>query len=139
MATYKKRGAKKTQNPKDSLVAESKTEEVFSNLNTGATRLEQWIAAYQRQIFGLIFGIIFVVLGYLGYQNLILSPKIAEANMEIFQAQDFFAKGLADEDSRDSLFQNALSGANGKYGFLDIIDNYGGTPASMNVEIRALN
>jgi tetratricopeptide (TPR) repeat protein len=130
MATYKKRGAKKTQNPKGSQATESRTEEVFSNLDTGASRLEQWIAAYQRQIFGLIFGIILVVLGYLGYQSLILNPKIAEANKEIFQAQDFFEKGLADEELRDSLFQNALSGANGKYGFLDIIDNYGGTPAA---------
>ena len=130
MATYKKRGAKKTQNTKDSQATESRTEEVFSNLDTGASRLEHWIATYQRQIFGLIFGIIIVVLGYLGYQSLILNPKIDEANTEIFQAQDFFEKGLADEDLRDSLFQNALNGANGKYGFLDIIDNYGGTPAA---------
>ena len=130
MATYKKRGAKKTQNTKDSQATESRTEEVFSNLDTGASRLEHWIATYQRQIFGLIFGIIIVVLGYLGYQSLILNPKIDEANTEIFQAQDFFEKGLADEDHRDSLFQNALNGANGKYGFLDIIDNYGGTPAA---------
>ena len=130
MATYKKRGAKKTQSPKGSKAVESKTEEVFSNLDTGATRLEQWIAAYQRQIFGLIIGVTLIVLGYLGYQSLILNPKIAEANNEIFQAQDFFEKGLADEELRDSLFQNALSGANGKYGFLDIIDNYGGTPAA---------
>ena len=130
MATYKKRGAKKTQNTKDSQATESRTEEVFSNLDTGASRLEHWIANYQRQIFGIIFGIIIVVLGYLGYQSLILNPKIDEANTEIFQAQDFFEKGLADEDLRDSLFQNALNGANGKYGFLDIIDNYGGTPAA---------
>ncbi|MBR63036.1 MAG: hypothetical protein CMC60_03050 [Flavobacteriaceae bacterium] len=130
MATYKKRGAKKTQKTKDSQATESRTEEVFSNLDTGASRLEHWIATYQRQIFGLIFGIIIVVLGYLGYQSLILNPKIDEANTEIFQAQDFFEKGLADEDLRDSLFQNALNGANGKYGFLDIIDNYGGTPAA---------
>ena len=88
MATYKKRGAKKTQTPKGSQATESRTEEVFSNLDTGASKLEQWIAAYQRQIFGLIFGIIIVVLGYLGYQSLILNPKIAEANTEIFQAQD---------------------------------------------------
>ena len=130
MATYKKRGAKKTQNSKDYQATESRTEEVFSNLDTGASKLEHWIATYQRQIFGLIFGIIIVVLGYLGYQSLILNPKIDEANTEIFQAQDFFEKGLADEDLRDSLFQNALNGANGKYGFLDIIDNYGGTPAA---------
>ena len=103
---------------------------IRDSLDTGATRLEQWIAVYQRQIFGLIFGVILIVLGYLGYQSLILNPKITEANTEMFQAQDFFEKGLADEELRDSLFQNALSGANGKYGFLDIIDNYGGSPAA---------
>ena len=130
MATYKKRGAKKTLNPKGSQATESRTEEVFSNLDTGASRLEQWISAYQRQIFVLIFVTILIVLGYLGYQSLILNPKITEANTEIFQAQDFFEKGLADEELRDSLFQSALSGANGKYGFLDIINNYGGTPAA---------
>ena len=130
MATYKKRGAKKAQNTQQSQATESRTEEVFSNLDTGATRLERLIAAYQRQILGLIFGIILVVLGYLGYQNLILNPKIEEANVEIFQAQEFFEKGLTDEESRDSLFQSALNGANGKYGFLDIINNYGGTPAA---------
>ena len=59
MATYKKRGAKKTQNTKDSQATESRTEEVFSNLDTGASRLEHWIATYQRQIFGLIFGAFF--------------------------------------------------------------------------------
>ena len=83
MATYKKRGAKKTQSPKGSQAVESKTEEVFSNLDTGATRLEQWIAVYQRQIFGLIFGVILIVLGYLGYQSLILDPKIAELKSEL--------------------------------------------------------
>ena len=54
MATYKKRGAKKTQNPRSAQVAESKTEEVFSNLDTGASRLEKWISTYKRQVFGLI-------------------------------------------------------------------------------------
>ena len=72
MATYKKRGAKKTQSPKGSQVTESRTEEVFSNLDTGASRLEQWIAAYQRQILGLIFGIIPVSYTHLTLPTILL-------------------------------------------------------------------
>lgn len=129
MATYKKRGAKKTkisqQNPDV-----DKTEEVFSNLDTGASRIENWIASYQRQILGFIVGVVIIVLAYLGYQNLVVSPLIEEANDEIYYAQEFFEKGLTNEIDRDSLFQNALHGANGKYGFLDIIDHYSGTPAA---------
>ena len=129
MATYKKRGAKKTKTSQHNPEVD-RTEEVFSNLDTGASRIENWIANYQSQIIGLIVGIIVVALAYLGYQNLVVAPKVAEANTEIYFAQDYFQKGFANENVRDSLFQNALNGADGKYGFLDIIDNYSGTPAA---------
>ena len=92
MATYKKRGAKKTQNTKDSQATESRTEEVFSNLDTGASRLEHWIANYQRQIFGIIFGIIIVVLGYLGYQSLILNPKLTRQTQRFFKLKIFLKR-----------------------------------------------
>ena len=129
MATYKKRGAKKTKTSQHNPEVD-RTEEVFSNLDTGASSIENWIANYQSQIIGLIVGIIVVVLAYLVYQNLVVAPKVAEANTEIYFAQDYFQKGFANENDRDSLFQNALNGADGKYGFLDIIDNYSGTPAA---------
>ena len=88
--TYKKRGAKKTQNTKDS-ATESRTEEVFSNLDTGAPKLEHWIATYQSQIFGLIFGIIIVVLD-IWVIKVILNPKIDEANTGFFKLKIFLKR-----------------------------------------------
>ena len=64
MATYKKRGAKKTKTFQHNPEVD-RTEEVFSNLDTGASRIENWITNYQSQILGLIIGIIIVVLAYL--------------------------------------------------------------------------
>lgn len=130
MATYNKRGAKKSQKQQQTPAIESRTEEVFTTLDTRASRMEHWIASYQRQIIGVIVATIVIVLGYLSYRNIIVEPKAAEASTEVFQAQKYFEQGLADEASRDSLFQRALSGGDGKYGFLDIIDNYSGTPAA---------
>lgn len=130
MATYNKRGAKKSQKQQQTPAIESKTEEVFTTLDTRASRMEHWIASYQRQIIGVIVATIVIVLGYLSYRNIIVEPKAAEVSTEVFQAQKYFEQGLADEASRDSLFQRALSGGDGKYGFLDIIDNYSGTPAA---------
>ena len=52
MATYKKRGAKKTRTSQHNPEVD-RTEEVFSSLDTGASRIENWIANYQSQILGL--------------------------------------------------------------------------------------
>ena len=93
MATYKKRGAKKTKTSQHNPEVD-RTEEVFSNLDTGASRIENWIANYQSQIIGLIVGIIVVVLAYLVYQNLVVAPKVAEANTEIYFAPRLLPKGI---------------------------------------------
>jgi tetratricopeptide (TPR) repeat protein len=48
----------------------------------------------------------------------------------MFQAQKYLELGLAEESQKDSLFNLALNGGEGKYGFLDIIENYSGTDAA---------
>ena len=73
---------------------------------------------------------IITVLGYLGYENLILQPKSEEANNELFTAQNYFNQALSNEEKSDSLFLLSLNGGEGKYGFLDIIKNYSGTDAA---------
>ena len=127
MATYKKRATKKAES---AVQSESTTEEVFSTLDTRAGSAERWVAQNQQIILGTILGIIVVVLGFLAYRNFVVLPKSDEANNEMFQAQKYFDQGLADETQRDSLFGLALNGGEGKYGFLDIIDNYAGTDAA---------
>lgn len=131
MATYKKRGAKKSQaTPNQPLVdQDSTTAEVFETLDVTASKTEAWVGKYQNIILTLIGVIAVGVLGYLGYNRYVVEPKAEEAVSELNQAQYYFELAMNSVQS-DSLFLRALNGGEGKYGFLDIIDNYKGTPAA---------
>ncbi len=130
MATYKKRGYKpKTKKEKEEIVEEnSATAEVFNTLDEGASRTEEWFVKNQNYIIGAITAIALVVLGYLGYNKFIAEPQEKEAMNEMYQAKKYF-EDAANGISSDSLYTMALNGGEGKYGMLDIIDQYGGTPA----------
>lgn len=131
MATYKKRGYKKSipTDTNDKVEMESTTAEVFETLDSTASRTEEWISKYQNFILTTVGLIALSVLSYLGYQNYIFEPKKTEAASELSQAQYYFELAVNGQES-DSLFRRALNGGEGKYGFLDIIDNYAGTPAA---------
>jgi tetratricopeptide (TPR) repeat protein len=131
MATYKKRGAKKsiTASKENEVVQESTTAEVFETLDTTANKTEEWVVKYQNFILGLIGVVAIGVLGYLGYKNFVVEPRAQEAVSELNQAQYFFELAVNSIES-DSLYRRALNGGEGKYGFLDIIENYKGTPAA---------
>jgi tetratricopeptide (TPR) repeat protein len=131
MATYKKRGAKKSVTPsrENEAVQESTTAEVFETLDTTANRTEEWVVKYQNIILGFIGVIAIGVLGYLGYSNFVSEPKAKEAVSELNQAQYYFELAVNSVNS-DSLYRRALNGGEGKYGFLDIIENYKGTSAA---------
>ncbi|QLE00256.1 tetratricopeptide repeat protein [Galbibacter sp. BG1] len=131
MATYKKRGYKKPHQKEDHNVHDehSTTEEVFSTLDESASKTEEWVARNQKYILGGIGIVVLVVLGFLGYQQFVLKPKEAEASNEMFFAQQYFDEAV-NNTAKDSLYGLALNGAEGKYGLIDIIDNYGGTKAA---------
>ena len=131
MATYKKRGAKKSITPGKEIeaVKESATAEVFETLDTTANKTEEWVIKYQNFILGIIGVVAIGVLGYLGYKNFVVEPKSQEAVSELNQAQYYFELAVNSIES-DSLYRRALNGGEGKYGFLDIIENYKGTPAA---------
>lgn len=131
MATYKKRGAKKSISPskENEAAQESTTAEVFETLDTTANKTEEWVVKYQNFILGIIGVVAIGVLGYLGYKNFVVEPKAQEAVSELNQAQYYFELAVNSIES-DSLYRRALNGGEGKYGFLDIIENYKGTPAA---------
>ncbi len=131
MATYKKKGNKpKTKAEKlDKIEAESTTAEVFSTLDEGASKTEAWVEKNQKAILIFVGVVAISVLAYLGFQQFIQEPKETEAMNEMFQAQTYYEQALV-ASSKDSLFNLSLEGGNGKFGFLDIIDNYGGTNAA---------
>ena len=130
MATYKKRGGKpRTKADKDQRIEEgSTTAEVFKTLDEGASKTEAWVEKNQKYILGFIGVVAICVLGYLAFQEYIQKPKEIEATNEMFQAQTYFELALT-ASAKDSLFNLALNGGQGKYGFLDIIDKYGSTKA----------
>ena len=76
----------------------------------------------QVRILGILAGIVLFIGGYIFYTQFVKAPKEAEAMEALTQAQNQF--------ERDS-FALALSNPGGGFsGFLDIIDNYGGTKAA---------
>lgn len=132
MATYKKRGykPKNKAEERDNLAKGSATAEVFSTLDESASRSEQWVAKNQNYILGFIGVIAISVLGYLAYNQFIVAPKEASAANELYYPQQYFDQAIANTAQQDSLFNLALNGAEGKYGLLDIIDEYPGTKAA---------
>lgn len=131
MATYKKRGFKPKNKVEEVPVDEnSTTAEVFSTLDESASKTEAWVQKNQNFILGAISVIAIGVLGYLGYNEFIQKPKEASAANELFYPQQYFDQALTNETAKDSLFTLALNGAEGKFGFLDIIEEYKGTKAA---------
>ncbi|WP_374958163.1 tol-pal system YbgF family protein [Gilvibacter sp.] len=130
MATYKKRGGRpKTKVEQQTKIEEgSATAEVFNTLDEGANKAEQWVANNQKYIFGVIGLVALAILGYLAYQTYIQEPKEAKAMNEMFQAQNYWEQAMTAVEN-DSLFNLALKGGNGQYGFEEIISKYGGTDA----------
>ncbi|MDM1347691.1 tetratricopeptide repeat protein [Myroides marinus] len=141
MATYNKRGYKapkpeqeKEDNEFDQYTnidsSNSKTAEVFDSLDQGANRMESWVVRNQKVIFGLVGAVAIATLGYVGYDKFIVEPKNDDAANEMFQAQSYYNNALMNTTAKDSLFNLALNGGEGKLGFLGIIENYGGTQSS---------
>ncbi len=132
MATYKKRGFKPKNKAEEAQIEEhdSTTAEVFHTLDESASKTEAWVQKNQNYILGVIGAVAIGVLAYLAYHQFIQKPKEASAANELFYPQQYFDQALASETAKDSLFTLALNGAEGKYGFLDIIEEYNGTKAA---------
>ncbi len=132
MATYKKRGFKPKNKAEQQQLDEqdSTTAEVFSTLDESASRSEAWVAKNQNYILGFIGVIAVGVLGYLAYNQFVQAPKEESAANEMYYPQQYFDQAVNSTTAKDSLFNLALNGAEGKYGFIDIIEEYSGTKAA---------
>jgi tetratricopeptide (TPR) repeat protein len=131
MATYSKKGNKpKTKAEKEHNIEEgSTTAEVFNTLDQTASKTEAFVEKNQKYIFIIIGLVAVAVLGTLGYKEYIAKPKQLEAMNDMFQAQKYFDEAV-NATEKDSLFNLALNGGEGKFGMLDIIEEHSGTPAA---------
>jgi len=127
MATYKKRG--KGSKQQQDIDAQSTTAEVFNTLDETASKSEQWVEKNSKVLFMSLILVAAIIFGYLGYNKFIKGPKEIEAANELAYSKKFFDQAQANTILNDSLYKLALEGADGKYGLLDIIDNYGSTNA----------
>lgn len=133
MATYKKKGHKPSNKEEQAkkVEDESTTAEVFNTLDEGANKTEEFVAKNQKYIYVIVGLAAVVILGYLGWQRFVQEPKELEAANEMFQSQQYFDAAIAGSGAQsDSLYNMALTGGEGKYGFLDIIDEYSSTNAA---------
>lgn len=139
MATYNKRGYKSPKEKEEKLDnnyienvnvddKDSTTAGVFNSLDQTASKTEEWVARNQKYIFGVVAAIALVTVGYQLYQKFVVMPKEDEAANEMFEAQQNFQQAV-DGTKSDSLFNLAIKGSEGKFGFKDIADKFSGTDA----------
>lgn len=128
MATYKKTGSK-AKKSKRNIDDKSTTAEVFKTLDETASRSEKFVYKNQQIIFIILAAIVAVILGYLAYHKYVKAPMEKEAANELAFPKTYFEEALNGKVAVDSLLNLGLNGAEGKYGFIDISDEYSGTKA----------
>ena len=136
MATYKKRGYKPKKEKVTKEVEEnfdetqSTTAEVFNTLDETANKSEQWIEKNSKPLFYGLVAVAVAILGYLAYNNFVIEPTEKEASNELAYPKTFFAKAnIAAGIAADSLYTLGLEGGDGKYGFIDVANQFSGTKA----------
>jgi tetratricopeptide (TPR) repeat protein len=87
-------------------------------LENALTRTEQYIENNQKSLTIIVLAIVVIVGLFLGYKKLYIAPMEAEAQVQVFAAEQYFEK--------DS-FNLALYGDGNYLGFIDIIDSYSPT------------
>ena len=85
------------------------------------SKTENFIDNNKKRLSIAFLSILVIVGGYLGYKEFIIAPMEIEAQTEMFMAEKYF--------EQDSLVK-AMNGFGDHYGFIDIIENYGGTKSA---------
>ncbi|GFR80751.1 DNA mismatch repair protein MutL [Elysia marginata] len=127
MATYKKKNKDKIA-PKGA-EEKSSVAELFKNLDSGASRSEQWVLKNQKFISAFLIVGVALALGYWGYTRYIKMPKEQEGVKASSNLERLFEKAVnsAITRERDSLFKLVLEGTEEYLGVLAVIDEYSGT------------
>ena len=95
-----------------------KDEERLEQIETTLGKTEMFIEEHQKPILIVLAAIIVVVLAIFGLRKFVYEPREAEAQTAIFRAEQLF-------ESDD--YATALNGDGNNAGFIDIINEYGGT------------
>ncbi|MEQ8323221.1 MAG: tetratricopeptide repeat protein [Vicingaceae bacterium] len=96
-------------------------DEVIVDIEEVYSKSEEFVEKYKKQLTYVVGGIGLVIAGYFAYTKLYLEPLESEAQSEMFKAEQYFRQ--------DSL-EKAINGDGVAYGFVDILDFYGGTKSA---------
>lgn len=92
------------------------------NVEDALTQSEAFIIKYKSAILIVVLAIILIIGGALAYKHLYADPREEKAQAALFKGQELFEQGRYDQ---------ALKGDSiGFAGFLNVIDQYGGTKAA---------
>jgi len=86
------------------------------NVAEAVSKTELFFQKYGKLIYGCVAAVLVIALAILVYNRFIYQPKKAEAQKEMFKAEQKFAAGD---------FELALNGDDNNMGFEEIIDTYG--------------
>ncbi len=97
----------------------------FQSIESALTRTESYIESNGKKMVYIFAGLLLVVLIAISYNSFIREPKAQESWSESYKAEFYFA-----QDS----FALALNGDGIYLGFLQIIEDYSGTPIANSAE-----
>ena len=100
----------------------------FDSVEQTLTKTEQFLENNAKQVGITVGAVVAVVLAFFAYNTYVVAPKTDEAGTEMAQAIKWF-----EADSMNL----ALNGNGANYGFLDIMDEYGSTPAGNSAHYYA--
>ena len=87
-------------------------------IETALGRTELFLQKHSKQLLTALTVIVVLVGGYFAYQYLYVQPQADKAASQMFVAEQLFGEGD---------FEAALNGDGNNAGFIEIVDNFGGT------------
>jgi len=96
-------------------------EETLVDVEEVYSKTERYIEENKKSLAIIVGAIVLVIAGYFAWSKLIIGPREADAQKDMFMAEQYFEK-----DSLDK----AINGDGNFYGFQYIVDNYGFTKSA---------
>ncbi|MFT4684794.1 MAG: tetratricopeptide (TPR) repeat protein, partial [Flavobacteriales bacterium] len=94
-----------------------------------ASKSEAWVIKNQKNIFIVLGVIVAGMLLLQAFKQFVSTPNETAAANELAFPKKYFEQANSAAVAKDSLYSLGLEGGDGKYGFLDIADQYGSTDA----------
>lgn len=103
------------------MAKKNEIDDTLINVEEAYSKTEQYIEDNKKPLTIIVTVVVLAIAGYFGYTKFYLAPLEEEAQISMFKAQEYFE---ADN------YTQALNGDGVNAGFLEIIEDFGGTKAA---------